>query len=249
MREDPMALDDFLRTAGRQFAGLGRGFMMNPYAGQRGEELGLDFFQFYAAGRAGVLGDVDGQTVADAFYFFNPELVSGVWESAKAKVSPSEAAKHYAAACADWGRDTLADIDDLETFCKLADRVTQAADPTPSSALFAAWRDVELPDNAPGRAALHITLVLREHRGGAHVDAVKETGVSPVVAVATNTPYMLQIFGWTDEAPDTAPYADALAKAEERTDELVAPAFSVLDEGEQDVFARVIAAMGEKLGS
>ncbi len=243
-----MDIDTFLQTAGRQFAALGRGFMMNPYAGQRGEEIGLDFFQFYTCGRAGVLGDVDGETVAGAFYFFHPETVAGVWEAGKAKVSPADAAKHYAEACAAWGRDTLADIADLDTFCALADRVTEAADPTPSSKLFAGWRGVELPDDAPGRAAMHITLVLREHRGGAHVDAVKEAGVPADVAVATNTPYMLQIFGWDDSTRDTAPYADAMAKAEERTDELVKPAFTVLDEGEQETFAKVIAAMGAKLG-
>jgi hypothetical protein len=243
-----MAIDGFLQTAGRQFAALGRGFMMNPVAGQRGEEIGLDFFQFYAAGRAGVLGDVDGSVVADAFYFFNPELVASVWDAAKAKISPADAAAHYATACSDWGRQTFADIGELDTFCKLADRVTEAAQPTPSSKLFAAWRDVELPDDPAARAAMHVTLVLREHRGGAHVDAVKEAGVPPVVAVATNTPYMLQIFGWGEEVPDTAQHADAIAKAEERTDELVKPAFAVLDEGEQELFARVIGAIGAKLG-
>lgn len=244
-----MTLESFLSTAGRQFAGLGRGFMMNPYAGQRGEEIGLDFFQFYTVGRAGVLGDVDGSTIADAFYFFHPETVAGVWEAGKAKVSPADAAKHYAEACAQWGRDTLSDIADLETFCKLADRVTEAAEPTPSSALFTAWRGVELPDDPAGRAAMHITLVLREHRGGAHVDAVKESGVAPDLAVAANTPYMFQIFGWGDEIPDASSVTGALAKAEERTDELVKPAFSVLSDDEQATFARVIEAMGAKLAS
>jgi hypothetical protein len=243
-----MTIDTFLQTAGRQFAALGRGFMMNPYAGQRGEEIGLDFFQFYTVGRAGVLGDVDGKTIADTFYFFHPETVAGVWEAGTAKVSPGDAAKHYAEACAQWGRDTLTDIEDLDTFCALADRVTAAAEPTPSSGLFAGWREVALPDDAPGRAAMHITLVLREHRGGAHVDAVKQAGVPADVAVATNTPYMLQIFGWDDSPRDTAAHADAMAKAEERTDELVKPAFSVLDEDEQDVFAKAIAAMSAKLG-
>jgi hypothetical protein len=243
-----MTLTDSLQTAGRQFGALGRGFMMNPIAGECGEQIGLDFFQFYALGRGGVLGDVDGKTVADAFFFFNPDLVASVWDAARAKVSPKDGADHYAKSCAQWGRDALAGVGDLDTFCKLADRVAQAAEPTPSSSLFTAWRAVDLPDDAEGRAAMHVILVLRELRGGAHVQAVKDAGVPPDIAVATNSPAMLQIFGWGDEPRDTESYKDALAKAEERTDELVRPAYEVLDQGEQELFASVIAAVKAKLG-
>lgn len=243
-----MKHDEFMKTAANKFGPLGRGFMMNPYAGQRGEEIGLDFFQFYALGRGGVLGDVDGATLADAFYFFNPQLVGSVWDAAKEKVSPTDGAQHYAGAVADWGRNELSDITGLDAFCEVADKVAAGAEPTPSSVLFAAWRDFPLADDAPGRAAQHITLVLREHRGGAHVDAIKQVGLSPIEAVAVNTPMMLQIFGWTEEPPATEPLVDQAAKAEEITDTLVSPAFAALDDAERDTFARVIDAISAKLG-
>lgn len=239
----------FMRTAANKFGPLGRGFMMNPYAGERGEAVGLNFFEFYALGRAGVLGDVDAKTVVDALFFFNPELVAGVWDAAKEKMSPDDAVKHYADACADWGRNTLADVPELESFTAIADRVVAAAEPTPSSVLFAGWRDVALPADPPGRAALQVTLVLREHRGGAHVEAVKQVGLAPVDAIAVNSPHMLQLFGWPKDPPDTVPFKERVAKAEDITDELASPAYAGLDDDERATFARVIEAIGTKLGA
>jgi hypothetical protein len=243
-----MQLDEFMRTGANKFGALGRGFMMNPEAGTRGEELGLDFFQYYALGRGGVLGDVDGKTVADTFYFFNPELVSSVWDAGTQKQKPAEVSKHYAGAVADWGRRALEGIDDLDAFAGMCDRIAAGAEASPSSSLFDAWRKVDLPEDAPGRAAAHFTLVLREHRGGAHVDAIKQVGLSPLEAVAVNTPAMLQIFGWTDPPTDTDALKDRAKKAEQITDELCAPAFAGLSDEERDTFARVINEIVAKLG-
>src|SRR5688572_19410570 len=113
-------VQEFARDAGKKIGPMGGAFMMSPSAGAAGQEIGLDFFTYYGLGRGGVLGDVDGKTVADAFFFFNPELVAATWDAGKATNDPREVAKHYADACAKWGRENLSDIDGLEEFTKLA---------------------------------------------------------------------------------------------------------------------------------
>ena len=239
---------EFARDMGKKIGPMGGAFMMSPSAGAAGQEIGLDFFTYYGLGRGGVLGDVDGKTVADAFHFFNPELVAGVWDTGKANNDPREVASHYADACAKWGRENLSDVDGLEEFTKLAERVAQAAEPTASSSLFAGWRDMPLPDDAAGRAAIQCVLVLRELRGGAHVEATKQVGLAPADAVAANSPNMFSLFGWTHDMPDTAAFAEACAEAERITDELVAPAFAVLSDDERETFAKVLGAVAAKLG-
>jgi len=235
-----MSIHAFARDAGKKVGPLGGAFMMNPTTGVYGEGLGLDFLSFYALGRGGVLGDVDGSVVADAFFFFEPGLVAGTWDAAKQKMDPKVAAQHYADACAVWGREKFGDIADIGTFTKLADRVAQAHEPTPSSALYAGWREMPLPDDAAGRAAVQVALLLRELRGGAHVDAIKKVGVAPVEAVATNSPHMFQIFGWTCDMPATEGLREKCDEAEDITDATVAPAFEALDESERETFARVL---------
>ena len=243
-----MTVQGFARDAGKKIGPMGGAFMMSPSAGAAGQSIGLDFFTYYGLGRGGVLGNVDGKTVADAFFFFNPELVSGVWDAGTANNDPREVAKHYADACAAWGRENLSDIDGLEGFTKLAERVAQAAEPTRSSSLFAGWRDMPLPDDAPGRVAIQLVLVLRELRGGAHVEAIKQVGVAPDEAVATNTPNMFQLFGWTHEMPDAEPFMASCEEAERITDDLVASAFAVLSDDECETFAKVLGAIAAKLG-
>jgi hypothetical protein len=239
-----MSTNDF----GKKFGPLGGAFMMSPSAGDAGAAIGLDFFTYYALGRGGVLGDVDGQTIADTFFFFNPDLVKSVWDAGKANNNPREVAANYAEACAAWGRATLSEVEGLDDFCKLAQRVAEMAEPTPSSALFDAWREATLPDDPAGRAAIHCILVLREHRGGAHVEAIKQVGLAPTEAVAANSPHMYELFGWTDEMPNGERFKAQTEEAERITEELVAPAYEALDESERDRFGSILTAIAAAAG-
>jgi hypothetical protein len=241
-----MTVQAFARAQGKKIGPLGGAFMMNPTTGAAGQTAGLDFMGYYALGRGGVLGDVDGQTVADAFFFFDPDLVRSTWDGAKANHDPRAIATHYLETCATWGRNTLAGIDGLDDFSKLAERVASSHEPTPSAALFAGWRDMPLPDDAPGRVAIQCALVLRELRGGAHVDAVKQVGLSPSDAVATNSPGMFPIFGWTGDLPDVEPFRAKAEQAETITDDTVAPAFATLSDDERTTFSNVLDAIVAK---
>lgn len=242
-----MSPNEFVRET-KKLGAMGGVYMMSPAVGAAGESIGLDFFTYYALGRGGVLGDVDGTTVADAFSFFNPQLVASVWDAGKAKKDPREVATHYADGCATWGREQLTGVEGLDDFTKLAQRIAQDAEPTPSSSLFEGWRAMPLPEDAAGSAAVHCILVLRELRGNAHVEAVKRVGLEPRQAVAVNSPHMYQLFGWTDEMPDAEPFKAKAAEAEDLTDELIAPAFAGLSDAEREMFARVFGAISTKLG-
>lgn len=241
-----MSLQDFTRSVGLRINKTGTGFMLHPETGKRGEDLGLDLFGYYALGRGGVLGNVAGDVVAAAFFFFEPSLVCGIWNTAREKADPMQTAAHYFESCAEWARSRLNDVEGLDEFCKSAQRVTEAADVRGLS-LFAGWRTMPLADDAPGRA-MQLIHVLRELRGGANGIATRALGLTAREAVATNSPGMYPIMGWQDEMPDTEPLRDRLAQAEDITDEIVGQAFGVLSESEREQFAATVEACAQSAG-
>jgi hypothetical protein len=236
-------MNDFIRDQAKVIGSLGGAWMMHGDTGDYGSKVGLGFLEFYVLGRGGVLGNVEPDVVVDAFYFFEPNLIANTWTAARAKMEPSEASKHYSNACAQWGRNRLAGVASLDDLSKLAQRVIESSET--NGALFNGWKHIPLPDDAPGRAMLLLN-VLREMRGGAHIEAVKQVGIDRRVALATNSPNMYRLFGWTDEPP--APDPGACARAEDLTDELLAPAFAALSDDERELFARVVADVGAAAG-
>ena len=64
---------------------LGGGFMPDPGVAARADELGLSFWEFYVAGRAGVLGPVPGSEVATALALLEPGAVTTAWDAVIAR--------------------------------------------------------------------------------------------------------------------------------------------------------------------
>lgn len=208
---------------------LGHAFYFVPDTLKRGKELGLDGFRFYFLGRGGVLGDVEARVVASAFGYFEPSLVAHTWDSARQKVEPRRAGREYVECAHHFGRSHFSAIPALTEFCDAAEAVVCAADPA-GLALFAGWSAEPLPDDAPARA-MQLVAVLRELRGSAHLVAVRAVGLSPCAAHYLRRPKDFTIFGWKKE--DMPPVSDEdrrrLADCDRLTDELVAPAYGVLD--------------------
>lgn len=219
----------------------GGAFMLHPDTTARGEAIGLDLGGFYGIGRGGVLGDVDADVVISAFAFFEPGLVRTIWDAARTKMTPAEGAAKYAAACADWGRDHLAGVDGLDDLAVLLERVSQEASPI-GAPLFAGWRAMPLPDDAPGRAT-QLLHVMRELRGGLHICALLAAGVAPVEALLLDTPDQAALFGWSEPLPDPDHQRAAYAEADANTNRMVAPAFAVLDDAERDRLAAILDAV------
>ena len=209
---------------------LGWAFFFAPETTARADELGLGGLRFYFLGRGGVLGDVDASVVGRAFGYFEPSFLEKMWDSARERVSPRDAARAYLRCAAEFGRSRFAEIDGLDAYCAAADLVNETADPT-GLALYAAWRTEPLADDPPARA-MQLTFLLRELRGSAHLVAVRASGLDPLTAHCVHRPQDLAMFGWAaDDAVDVTD--DDRARwdaAEGLTDELLLPAYAVLDE-------------------
>ncbi len=225
---------------------VGGGFMLDAATTARGEKFGLDFGEFYGLGRGGVLGRVDADVVASAFVFFNPAIVRAIWESAISKREPAAAAAAYADACQAWGRDRIGGAAGLEEVAPLLDRVVASASPI-GAPLFAGWRAMPLPDDAPGRVMQQLH-VLRELRGGLHGAAVLAAGLSPLEALIVNSPDQVALFGWSEPLPDPEPCRATYADARATTSRLVAVAFDVLSDSERDQVCDVLAGVQAAAG-
>lgn len=227
-----------VRGAAGPVGRLGGAWMMTPRATARGQQFGLTGWSFYYLGRAGVLGEVDASVVAATFVFFPPELLRKGWERGLQVLPLAQAHAHYVEVCREWGRQRFAG---WAPAGRLADLLTQvsAAAGVGGLPLFAGWRALltgptaAVTDDA-ARCALALQ-VLREHRGGLHALAVLAAGIDPLQAVVSGRygPDNAAMFGWPQPWPEPSLGTAAMAKAEQVTDALVAPAFAALTPAER----------------
>lgn len=183
---------------------LGARFMLHAETMEAGKEAGFpNGFAYYMAGRGGVLGDVDADVVYAAFMFFNPAVVTKMWNAGTAVAGAPSAARSYAESCARWGRSRLADMAGAERLAELLARVVDGADAAGLS-LFAGWRSMPRPEDAPARA-YQLIHVLRELRGSVHVAAVAAAGLTGLEAVLVGeggSEALAQLHGWPGESPE-----------------------------------------------
>jgi hypothetical protein len=228
---------------------LGMSFYFDALTKAAGREHGLNVVEFYGLGRGGVLGDVDTQTVVDAFTFFDVGVIDAFWTQAKTKADPvTTAAAHLQAAYAFADR-TFGGLDPalLAAFAaaarKVADAPTDVACP-----LVEGYRRFPAPSD-PVHAAYLGTILLRELRGGLHIQAVKDVGLDPVAACYLQDPMVFALHGYSESAAPTV--TDELEakkrRAEELTSEMVAASFDVLDDEERDALAEGTRAMFDAL--
>ena len=223
--------------------GLGGAFMISSEAKAAGKDGGYRGWQLYVAGRAGVLGDVGVEVVDAALGFLHPDLVRQGWEGGLAVAPLPETVARYVEACRAWGRSRYAGLAEADLLAELLERVVGAADAA-GWPLFAAWRAQPLPDDGPGRV-VQLLHVLREHRGGAHLGAVRTLGLSPLEAIVAGAggPGNAAFFGWSEPLPEvTGELRARLAQAEEATDAQVGPAYAVLDDRQRDDLLRLLGA-------
>ena len=226
---------------------------MDARINQRGSELFFDevaikygashgvdnFLVLYGAGRAGVMGDVTAAQAVSAFGFFEPGLVHKMWSSMDADVRPSAVAEVFAGALAAaarerWDEATAGVVARIGR--KAADSVTPLGMP-----LFAGWRDMSVPDDPIGAAALTV-MTLRELRGDIHIQSIAASGVGPLEAdFFTRGEQGVQLHGWKPPYPDVATHAEAMAAAQASTSARMGRIYAAaLDESELDALDEAV---------
>ncbi len=237
---------DLVQTACPKIGSLGAAFYFDPDTVALGKENGLDGFRFYFLGRGGVLGDVEPRVVQSAFGYFEPGLIAKIWNSARETMAPRDAGRLYLTAAHAFGRNKFGAIAGLDAYNEAAQAVADAANPA-ALGLFAALSAEPLADDAPARA-MQLTALLRELRGSVHLVALRASGVDDSVAHAIKRPDDVPTFGWSEVPAITAADRAAYNKAEALTDELVLPAYSVLDDAGAAALLAGLEAMEGALG-
>ena len=242
------ATRELLERASPLIGAAGAAFYFTSETLGRGREMGLDGFRFYFLGRGGVLGDVESPVVASAFGYFEPGLVAHMWDTARERVAPRDAGRAHLECAHEMGRARLAGAEALGAYCAAAQAVIAAAEPA-GLALFAGMLGEPLPDDLAARA-MHLTVVLRELRGSAHLLAVRASGLSPRVAHFLRRPDDFSLFGWKDaDVPDVGDEdRRRLAAADALTDELLESAFGALDEAGRHALVEGVRAIADGLG-
>jgi len=243
-----MNTDELMAHACPIIRDIGWAHYFAPEAESAAARLGIDIFTLYAMGRGGVLGDVESVVIASAFGYFNPVVVDALWNEGRKHIAPREAARVYLDCAAEVGRRRLAGIGGLEDMVAAADAVNEAADPVGLS-LYAGYRGELLVDDVPGRA-MQIVTVLRELRGSAHLLALRACGVDARTAHTIKRPNDLAMFGWpVDDVPEISDEQRAAVDAAEvLTDDLVRPAYAVLDDAGAAALVRGLDDMAVALG-
>jgi hypothetical protein len=242
---DGRALAEALRNS---VVGIGGGFMISPEAKAAGKDGGYRGWAFYMGGRAGVLGPAPAVVVSAALGFFEPEMVRVNWERALTVRPVEETVQRYVEVCRLWGRNRYAELEGVERLADLLAAVVQGAEPA-GLPLFAGWRALPLPDDAPARVA-QLMQVLREHRGGAHVMGVRAAGVSPLQAVLAGEQGApnARFFGWAEPYPEIDDgVRKRRAEAEWMTTGTVAPAYAGLTDEEAAELVTLVAAAEERV--
>lgn len=243
-----MTNEDLVSEVCPIFYSIGWAHYFAPATMAKAAELGLDGLQFYVIGRGGSLGDCEGAAVASAFGYFNPATVITAWDSAKAKVAPRIAGKAHLECSAILGRAKLTEVAHLAEFVIAADAVNEAAD-TDALTLYAAVKSEPLATDTAGRAMQLIT-ILREFRGSAHLLALRAVGLDSKAAHFVKRPADIKLFGWNDDdaPPINASVHQKMSEAETLTDQLVAPAYGVLDESGRVALLEGARAIRSALG-
>jgi len=206
-------------------------------------ELGLRGRPLYHLGRAGVLGDVPVEVVIAVEAFFPPDVVRRAWHEGRALVQPLDAAVFYAGLCADLARTRFPDDEGTARCTDLVERVVDAAEPL-GLPLFAGWRLLPRPDDAPGRLGLLLN-VLREHRGAVHAAAVAAMGIPPLAAIMAGShgEANARFFEWPEPYPDPEPWRARWDAAEDLTAAAAGGPYDVLDAAERAELVELVRGL------
>ncbi len=227
---------------------IGAAFYFDPGTRDHAHALGLNAFEFYGLGRAGVMGDVEPARVLEVFAFFSPSAIEAIYGAPRARRAPLATARDYLEAAYAFAERTFGALgrDALELVGAGARRVAEGAR-AGEAPLVDGYLAIADPVEPLHRAYLG-AILLRELRGGVHLGAVRALGLTPAAATYLEGPDAFALHGFGDD--DVPEVTDELratkVAAEARTDERMAELLGVLD-GSFGEFAAAVGAMREAL--
>lgn len=241
-----MTPEELVASTAGPIGQLGAKFYFDPATVAYGKEnLNLDGFRFYILGRGGVLGNTTAEAVTSAFGYFEPGLMTKIWNSARERCEPERAASEYLGCNATLARETLTtdacDHATLEAFCDAAEAACASANGAGLS-LYAGTVAQELPSDAAARA-LQLVVNHRELRGSQHLAVIAAAGLDPFAAHAARRPGDVATFGWPEGSTAPAGTAEALIPIDEQTDVVNAAVYATLSADQRAAFAAGVAEM------
>jgi len=219
-----------------------------------------NYWDTYFAGRAAPLGRPTAEVVDALFYSFAPGEVARHIPKVWRITTPEEAIAARQQGCVKALRRILGDHVDTAEFARATELLTRAATSAPSQGrpMYAALLSLPVPDEVVARC-FHAASLLREHRGDGHIAALMVEdvgGLEAHVLLALDMALPAARFGRLHHLPaeqiDTVidgmrgrgliaadGWLSAQGRAlkqrvEERTDDLAAKPYEILDADERD---------------
>ncbi|MEU4237861.1 hypothetical protein [Actinoplanes sp. NPDC026619] len=188
------------------------------------------------------------ETVAAAIGFIAPEAVIDGWEATAKTSAPMEVANWHLHELCKWGIEQIGGFPRIARLLELAGRVVDAVEHA-GLPLFAAWRAMPVPDQAPGARAAVALHLLHEHRLGVHLVAVRASGLSPLQAIIAGPEGETGAvaFGWQPPYPPAGPFVRRLLWADSVGDALAGQAYLALDIGERIEFVGLLESLSQRL--
>jgi hypothetical protein len=236
----------------------GAAWMLHPEQFEASLSSGYDHpFSGHFAGRGGMLGEAPTEVVASVLYHFPIEVTTQFWEAGKPVHGGTGGADLYHQQAADWAGRHLAGVDGLDRFAELGEKIIAEA-PRGGMPIFAGWAAKPRASDPAGHA-FQVLLVLRELRGGIHMAALANSGISPKEAHLLNSPGNCPgrpgpgtdyagLFGWSEPWPDVSHLKAVREEVEETTNaRMAAIVGAALSADEADEFATLAQTINAKL--
>ena len=231
---------------------VGLSFYFSPQAIERGKAIDLDVVALYAAGRGGVLGDIDAKEVDEIFYFFKPGIVAGMVEKARG-IAPRElaVAAHMDSAW-DYAHASFGAVPPavLDAFSSAASELVSSL-PTGQWPIVDGYLALDVPTDTISKA-YYWSIILRELRGGVHTDAVKAAAISAAEACQFDREgafYQLHGYGDDDRVEETPERLERRKAIEADTSQRMASLIERLDSSQQTALLDGARAMVEAVAA
>ena len=229
---------------------LGAAFYFAEGTRESASALGLNVYQFYGLGRAGVMGDVEPAVVESVFAFFHPGVIDLIYTQPRTSHDPVTTAAAHLASTNAFADQSFAGVAPgaLADVARVAREVLDGVEVGRYPLVDGYYRSWDESYDAC-HAAYRAVIALRELRGAVHVEAVSRAGLTPLEACYLQDPGVFALHGYAEsDAPSvTADLTTRKERAEALTDEAMAHYLEPLGDDARAALLEGVRAMAASL--